>query len=371
MIDLLLATPEVPGEAELVAAAPGTGFCVRRRCLDSADLLAAATADPDAAIVVSAGLPRLSADIVRRLGRPVVGLAAGAADDLVLRSLGIDVVVPTGASARDTMLALRDRCAAEDPAVGVWSTEPAPLAAAESRGRIVAVWGPLGAPGRTTIAIRLSEAAALEGRSTLLVDADTYAPSIGFELGVVPDSGGLLAAARQADAGLLTPSALTGLARRLRGSWHVLGGLPSSTRWSELHGAGLDRLWETCRSAFDATIVDVGFCLEADDSPGAWSRQRNGAALSAIAAADHVVVVGDASPAGAARLAQAWPSVREVLDGRPMTLVRNRSRRGSRSWAEAIAACGLVAPLVTLPADPRPAVLAKALRDLARLSVPR
>lgn len=375
MIDVLLATPEVPGEADLVAESSAAGVRVLRRCLDAADLLAAATADPCATVVVSAGLPRLSVDFVRRLGGRVVGLAAGAADDLVLRGLGVDVVVPLAASPQDTMRAVRDRCATVDPALavpGVWPTDAAPDAVSTSpEGRVVAVWGPMGAPGRTTIATWLSEAFAREGCSTLLVDADTYAPSIGLALGVVPESGGLLAAVRQADAGLLTVSTLTALTRRLRGSWHVLGGLPSVDRWSELHATGLDRLWETCRSAFEVTVIDVGFCLEFDDSPAAWTRQRNAAALSAIAGADHVVVVGDGSPAGAARLAVAWATSRERLDGHPVTLVRNRARRGGGSWGEVLSACGLTAPVVSLPDDPRPAVLAKALGDLARHSVRR
>lgn len=375
MIEVLLATPDVPREADLVAAASGAGVRVLRRCIDAADLLAAASADPSAAVVVSAGLPRLSVDIVQRLGGRVVGLAAGAADDLVLRGLGVDDVLPTAASAEATMRALRDRCANGAPGhavAGVWPTDAAPqTSTAEPAGRLVAVWGPMGAPGRTTVATWLSEAVARDGLSTLVVDADTYAPSLGLALGVVPESGGLLGAVRQADAGLLTTSALTSLARRVRGSWHILGGLPRVDCWPELHATGLDRLWETCRSAFDVTVVDVGFCLESDDSPAAWSRQRNAAALSAIAAADHVVVVGEGSPAGAARLAVAWAADRERLAGLPVTLVRNRARRGGRSWAEVLRAGGLDAPIVAVPADPRPAALAKALRDLVCRSVPR
>lgn len=378
MIDLLLATPEVPREADLVAAAPAAGLRVVRRCIDAADLLAAASTDPSAAIVVSAGLPRLSVDIVRRLGGRVVGLAAGAADDLVLRGLGVDDVVPTAATADVTMRALRDRCSARDPdgpgmaVPGVWPTDLDPgTTPAAPVGCLVAVWGPMGAPGRTTIATGLSETAAREGRSTLVVDADTYAPSIGLALGVVPESGGLLAAVRQADAGLLTAATLTALTRRIRGSWHILGGLPSVDRWPELHPTGLDRLWETCRAAFDVTVVDVGFCLESDESPAAWSRQRNAAALSAVAAADHVVVVGDGSPAGAARLAVAWSAIPDRLADRPHTLVCNRARRGRGPWLEVLRASGLTAPVVALTVDPRPADVAKALGELSRRAVPR
>ena len=49
--------------------------------------------------------------------------------------------------------------------------------AAEEPGRhgtVVAVWGPTGAPGRTTVAITLADELARLGHETLLVDADVY-----------------------------------------------------------------------------------------------------------------------------------------------------------------------------------------------------
>ena len=41
-------------------------------------------------------------------------------------------------------------------------------------GRLVAVWGPTGAPGRTTVATYLACELAGLGVSTVLADADTY-----------------------------------------------------------------------------------------------------------------------------------------------------------------------------------------------------
>ena len=47
----------------------------------------------------------------------------------------------------------------------------------------MAVWGPSGSPGRSTVATNLAAEAALAGHGTVLVDADTYGPSLRQWLG--------------------------------------------------------------------------------------------------------------------------------------------------------------------------------------------
>jgi Flp pilus assembly CpaE family ATPase len=128
--------------------------------------------------------------------------------------------------------------------------------------------------------------------------------------------------------------------------------LAGPERWPDLRAGALDRVWTACRGAFDVTVVDVGFCLEDDETAGPWSRRRNAAALTALAAADRVLAVADASAAGAARIAQAWPSLGARSAGGPVTLVRNRAAGDGRGWAEAVRSAGVVAPVRSLPSDP-------------------
>lgn len=361
MTDVLLAAPGLGQEPDLVVAARSAGLRVVRRCVDVADLMAAAAADPGAVAIVSAGLPRLSADAVERLAAAVrvIGLAEDDAAAERLRRLGIDPVVRAAASAAETAQALHEAgsAAGTGAAAGVWSTgcwaepgeESVPSA---SPGLLVAVWGPMGAPGRTTVAIGLAEVLAEEGRRVCLVDADTYAPSVALALGLVEDVSGLVVACRHADNGSLTSAALSTAVRRVRADWHVLGGIPSPDRWAELRPGALDRVWAACRAAFDVTVIDVGFCLE-DDEAGAWSRRRNAAALTALAAADHVIAVADAAGSGAARLAAAWPAFSAAAPGTPMTVVRNRARDAGRPWVRAMRSCGVRAEVHAVPSDPR------------------
>ena len=62
----------------------------------------------------------------------------------------------------------------------------------------MAVWGPTGAPGRTTVAVGLADEAARLGISTLLVDADVYGGVVAQVLGLLDESPGLAGAARLA-----------------------------------------------------------------------------------------------------------------------------------------------------------------------------
>ena len=255
------------------------------------------------------------------------GSPSSASDADRLRTLGVVDVVLVGPTPAATVDQLAAACAATGQASvspsGVWSTgvwspaqdgaSPAdpPHESAPQPGILVAVWGPMGAPGRTTIAIALAEALAESGRRTCLVDADTYAPSVAMALGIVEEASGLIVACRHADNGSLTPAALGGLVRQVRPGWAVLGGLARPDRWPDVRAGALDRVWAACRESFDVTVVDVGFCLEDDESAGPWSRRRNAAALTALAAADRVVAVADASASGAARVVHAWPDLAE------------------------------------------------------------
>lgn len=387
MIGILLAVPGIRQEADLVVSAPAAGFRVVRRCVDGVDLFAAAAADPELVIVVSAGLPRLGADAVERLSagstRAVLGIAAGDDDVARLQGLGVAAVAraaPTAAATWHAVATLLAGSAVASAAVGsssatsadeetgVWATGcwdgtggAAGTAPSAALGRIVAVWGPMGSPGRTTVAIGVAEALAEAGSRSCVVDADTYAPSIAMALGVVEDASGLVVACRHADSGLLTAQALLASSRRVRGRLHVLGGLSRPDRWPELRHGALDRVWQACRSAFDVTVVDVGFCVEEDDAAGPsgslWSRRRNAAAVSALGAADHVIVVADSSSLGAARLASAWPAVDALAPGAVRTVVQNRTRGRARerrqSWADGVRDAGIGVPIVPVPADTR------------------
>jgi Mrp family chromosome partitioning ATPase len=156
---------------------------ILHRCYDLGDLLAVAAAGQAEAAVVAASTRWLDHDALVRLaaaGLAVVGVAPAGDEDSErrLRQLGLHHV----ATDTDTPAALVDLTRAALTAEPTPSPpEPPdapPPADHDTPHTLVAVWGPKGAPGRTTVAVNLAfEAAPLVG-DVLLVDADTYGGAV-------------------------------------------------------------------------------------------------------------------------------------------------------------------------------------------------
>ena len=118
-------------------------------------------------------------------------------------------------------------------------------------GSIMAVWGPHGAPGRTTVAIQLAAALASPRRHVALVDADTHAPSAALLLGLGEDAPGIAAACRRADLGQLDGAELSRLATTVdsgSGPVDVLAGINRPSRWPELSAPRLSAALSACRA---------------------------------------------------------------------------------------------------------------------------
>ena len=64
------------------------------------------------------------------------------------------------------------------------------------KAKVVTVWSPSGSPGRTTIAACIASELAKQGHRTLIIDADSYAPSIEFQFGIEQSHAGIAAVAR-------------------------------------------------------------------------------------------------------------------------------------------------------------------------------
>jgi MinD-like ATPase involved in chromosome partitioning or flagellar assembly len=209
-----------------------------------------------------------------------------------------------------------------------------PAAGANPASQVLAVWGPAGAPGRTTVAVNVAAEAAAEGRKVLLVDADTYGASVAVQLGLLDESAGLAQACRLADQGLLTAEGLQRVVTRVQftgGHLGVLTGLTRPDRWPELRASAMNLVLQRCRAAADLIVVDCGFCLEADEELSYDTRapQRNAATLRALAAADTVLAVGAADAIGVPRLVRALPALESVAAGARVAVLINKVRAGA------------------------------------------
>ena len=345
MIPVLTAVSDSVWEAKLVAAlAPGDlGVTVIRRCVDLADLLATAATGQARAVLLSADLRRLDRDALTRLavgGVAVVGLVTPGDEtaERRLRQLGLAHVLPSDASAAAISAAVLDAVEALDPlrhalADPRASFDPLPEQRAGSAmpasvGALIAVWGPTGAPGRSTLAVTLAGELAAMGSPTLLVDADVYGGVVSQLLGLLDEAPGLAAACRLANNGTLDLAALTGLARQLTPMLRVLTGIGRADRWPELRPSALEAVLSMSLSLAQCAVVDCGFGLEQDEelSYDTMAPRRNGATLTVLERADQVLVVGSADPVGLQRLVRGVAELKEVIPRVQPRVVVNRLR---------------------------------------------
>jgi Flp pilus assembly CpaE family ATPase len=197
-------------------------------------------------------------------------------------------------------------------------------------GRVVAVWGPTGAPGRTTVAVGVADELSRLGTSTLLVDADVYGGVVAQLLGLLDESPGLAGAARLAAAGNLDAAGLVRLAWAVRPHLRVLTGLARADRWPELRPRAVTAVLEEARRLAAVTVVDCAFSLEDDEelSFDTAAPRRNGATLAVLEGADTVLCVSGADPVSLQRSIRALGELRDVLPDVDPVLVVNQVRRG-------------------------------------------
>lgn len=316
---------------------------VLKRCVDIDDLLAAASAgQADVAVLGldSPGLDVAATDHLRKHRvRPVAVVANAASPEAarlraarigiaaVVLEEALDTLPEVVASVETTPTRVRGEAPGPDgvpPAASV----AAPLVA----GRVVAVWGPGGAPGRTTLAAGIAAELAHRRLRTVLVDADPYGGAVAQQLGIMDEVSGLLAAARLAAGGDLAER-FASVQRGIGANLTVVSGLPRSDRWVEMRSGSIEHILEVARD-HGHVVVDTGFSLEDDPGSEYGTRPgRNQMTLGALDVADEVVVVGNADPVGLSRLARSLVELRDLTGGAAVRVVVNRMRP-TLGWSE-------------------------------------
>lgn len=355
---IIWCTPGRSDEAAWIAGVTQHGFTVIRRCVEAADLLAAASIEPDADIVVDVDTPRLGADAFAALpqsrARRIIALAADERGAISARAWGVDSVIEGcgGSTIDEITAALRSAPLGQRPPERTSDAPPS------MGGRVVVVYGPTGSPGRSTVALGLAESWAQAGERVCLVDADTVAPSLAFMVGMTEDVSGVLVAARYADQGALDARSLGSSCRRLKDRLWLMSGIGSPDRWLYVRPAALDRVWQSCARHFDRVVVDVNPLLntvEADDPLAGALPARDSTTRSALRASDTVVLVSRSDPLNMSRLLTDIPSIQGLLDHARIEVVVNRVPRRKTAIRsrvrEALMESGYTFPAYLIPDD--------------------
>lgn len=319
----------VVAASALAAAAdgddPGSGD---QRRVRGSDDISGALADADA-VVLEASRATVNAAVVAACDRRavrIVPLAAGSGEERLAAMFGLEPPLPLGVHAWQ----LAERLGAPPVRSAVAPDEAG--AGAPARPRVIAVWGPAGSPGRSTLAIELAVELARGGRHVGLVDADSHAPSIALALGLADEAPGFAAACRQSELGGLDARELTRIGAPIGSSGvDVLTGLNRPSRWPELSRSRVTAALAACREWADYTVVDVAAALERDEEivSDLDGPRRNAATLAALRGADLVVAVAAADPLGISRFLRAYPELRATIGSTPVAVIANRLRPGA------------------------------------------
>lgn len=199
---------------------------------------------------------------------------------------------------------------------------------------VIAVWGPHGAPGRSTLAIELAVELRRSVARVALVDADTHAPALAVMLGLADEGPGFAAACRQVDLAELDDEELSRISVPIgagAGPVDVLTGINRPGRWPELTHERVTGALRACRGWADHVVVDVAASLETDEEivSDLDGPRRNAATLGVLQEADMIVAVLSADPVGVSRFLRAHAELRAAVGATRVVVVANRMRPGT------------------------------------------
>ncbi len=292
------------------------------RCFDRAELLAAIRAgDLDA--IVSVGAPGWfdgeAGDEAATAGTNVVGLVENSLEAEHLRGIGA-TLLPYSSSTAEVL----DACRAS----GSPPPPPPPLGQPSSPlGKVIAVWGPKGAPGRTTVAVELAFALSSSSLDTLVIDGDPYGGDVQQLLGVDEELATVVWAARLAAKHELHSGRLTSELRRAGADGPaIIPGIARPDLWKDVSESGWRQLLGVARATWRYTVVDAGFCLEPD--PGAYGtlgEGRNRMTRRTLEEADQVVAVCRSDPLGLKQFLWVFEDLLSLTEPDKVLVVANKS----------------------------------------------
>ena len=289
------------------------------RCVDRVEVLAAIRSRAVDALV-AIGVPEwFDYQLLEEAHERGVRLIAVAADPIEAEKLEV---------AGFRVLSEEER---RDLAKQVRNMEELPLGELEPRGegRLIAVWGPKGSPGRTTVAIEVATTLARSTSPVVLVDGDLYGGDVMQMLALAEDLPGIVPLLRELERGDGRDPAWSGrLPRAWRAGPAVIPGLMRPELWREISSFGWRELVKIIRRDFGFGVVDVGFCLENGKGASDELPSRNEVALHTMAEAERTIAVLRADPVGIKAFAWAVRDYPELLDHERVLIVANKVRRG-------------------------------------------
>ncbi|MFY9262684.1 MAG: hypothetical protein WBH82_00200 [Arcanobacterium sp.] len=294
-------------EAEVISILAQTRqeTLIARRCADLAEVLAAARAKVGSFAVITASVEFLDVSILSELRDHVgVGIVADTADNLDgLRFVDVEILSPVAVE-----IAQRIQHAT------IVQPVSRPQTSVSGEGQIIAVWGPPGSHGRSTL---VADMAAHLSAQAVTVDLDMFAPSLA-QIFDVDETSALIGVIRQLDQGReVDLEQFVVSAGKEFGGANVLVGMNSPQRWPEISVSVLPKLWTLLRSSYSAAVVDVSGGLGVRPE----RRDRYAVTRASVEQADVVVQVASGTPLGLRRLVDHLEETRGIVTARQIIVL--------------------------------------------------
>jgi MinD-like ATPase involved in chromosome partitioning or flagellar assembly len=254
-------------------------------------------------------------------GLTVVGLITGPAGEDVARQHGVSLRVRQPGDLR--------QIPSPHPITPVAGNDSSVVA-----GLTIAVWGPTGAPGRTTVATSVASLIAGRGLSVLLIDADSRSGAIAPALGLLDEVPGFIASCRLADRDQLTLDDLHRLAHRYDPAGvyvDVLTGVTSGRHYPEVTPDSIAQVVKMATRHWDVVVIDAGSDI---DPSGSQPHIAETVATTCLRLSDEAVALCQATPVGVARFARVFEGAQSLRGGKPFPVVLNGVDPSRRSLAD-------------------------------------
>jgi len=202
------------------------------------------------------------------------------------------------------------------------------VAVPASAGQIIAVWGPAGSPGRSTLALCLAATLARRDERVMVVDGDSYAPSLAPMLGLHETQSGAQSLSRHARLETVEAKTLEACAVHypLGGqSLSVVTGLNSPAHYVDCGSLAWSQALTTLRSVGHTLVVDLAAPLLQLPGETIGGPMRNALTLATLDAADRVLAVANPTPLSILRLSRDWPRLSELADAARLDVCLNKA----------------------------------------------
>ena len=242
---------------------------IRRRCVDSVDLMSAIHLGLANKVVISAGFENLNSSTIsgaKKLGCDVYGIYLENDIDSLEKLVGVGVKSNFAIDETDVEKSLKGliNLLLNVSEIDKFSNELEDLSQVPG---LICVWGTNGSPGRSSVAINLSFSLASKNFPTLLVDLDAIVPSLAPALGLVSEVPGVSSLVHDALKGRLSQESIEKNVIEVNPGLHVLTGISNPKRWPELRTEGLIQVLKLCSQMYANIICDLSAVLpESTDS---------------------------------------------------------------------------------------------------------